>query len=1111
MIKKLKKYEGRDSMAIPFDRKAVSTIFIINILLFSGMFGVGFNLFSNSTESDDQTVAPGLKNELEFTDEIEDPVVTHDQEQAKPEALSSRGTPRTDYDVGIVSISDIDKDELKIDHYPGTVAHMNVTVKNYGDTDITTPFEILLTISDGNTRPPGYHFQDNKTFPTCLGLSKIAANESRNISWNWTVPLKMPDGCEKNFSESSITFTAFFTTLMENDVGSNNNQEWINILVNQPDFEIRLEKGWPFWKVEEKDKIITVRSGEPNLFQLNFTMHNDGKGSYINYTTTEPTDWKAIPPPRKYYNDRSNTTNENLSLTIFPSVNREYLPTATWLYITLTAICESYPLAFAIITFRVKINFIPFPQIIPPEPPSGEDIYKIPPGEAYINFKVYNMGNGEDNFETKAQVGETSYEKKLLEKKGWKAIVHSGKYTRILKRGEYQVVTVKLFVPSMVRSGSPCAVKLTAISIKNPNHPDSSKNSTYYVFTDLFKNVAFVDKELKPMYMFPDSERSTIFKIRNVGNYVDNTIQVNVTILPEDWEVIIDSSDLPVGGIPINGTADIEVTVKTPNHVVESKYDIVIGLLSNYNLREEKTLEVNVLKVRKISLRCVQAKKMGNISEKISYLLTIENNGNSKDTINLRYSLMTPEMDQNKWRVELSKNHTTLYPYESRDVIVTILIPHDALADTNYLTLNVQEGYIIEISGISQNDTTVTDEKEIEIVVNPIYDFSFNKEKDRKYLILHQTQILDYSFSVENKGNMWDLIEIWPESTRSNLAWISIPYEERKLLAGVTEELTINFDPPPTLSAGEYVFIIHGRSANNPLLNSSLELTLEIIEADLELTEIRIGDKLLSEAEIKEGETVLLRVRLTNVGDLDYFNKTTNRDVVIKFMEGSNYIGETNISYLPSQRTSDENSIWVSHSWKIGKARLYNLIVKLDPYEAFSESVTDNNELSGKIDVKAVDAAGEGGDEIESSDIFTMLGLIIACVIIMLIGLWMNISFAKRAKKKGYTKDGEYKPYDESAKTDFDRDEEEEEPEGGVLGIRDKHPYAAKKGDKFMKDVLSIITMKPIRKTKPIKKSKPITSLAADSKMGLERPHIAGLLPPKKDTGEDEKSPENKP
>ena len=1097
-------------MKMSLDQKALSTIFVVCILLVTGVLGFLLNLGSSFDITDEQEKVVKNNDELENNEALDNAQKTEvGLELEEGSKTDSRGA-RAAVDVGVVSISDIDSDQFNLDHYPGTVVHLNVTVKNYGSSDITEPFQILFTISDNPSRPPSWSEQFNRTLPNYWNVPSLKSNQSRNMSWNWTTPLNMPEGSVHNYSESGVEFIAFFTTLLEGDQGSNNNQKSIKIKIDQPDFEVLLEKGWPFWNAEETDKVISIKKGDPNLFQLNFTLNNNGKGTFINYSVIGPTDWKVIPPMRQYYSDRSNSSQTNLSLTIFPSVNLKYLPTATWLYIHLKAVAESYPLAFSTVTFRVKVRFIPQPYIEVPELEEGE-IYKIPPGEAFINFKVYNKGNGEDNFETYAQVGEFDRQRALLEKDGWRAVVHSGKYTRILKRGEYQIVTVKVTVPSKVRAGSPCAIKLVATSVKDPKHVDGEKNNTFYVFTDLNKDASFVETKLKTIYMFPDSERSTLFKIRNTGNSADKTIRVNVSSIPEDWEVIIDSSDIPVGGLPRNGTADIEVTVKTPKRVVESTYEIKFAAVADEEIRDEISLPISVLKVRKISLASPKAKRVGNVSERISYIIKVENLGNSKDSVDLRYSFVSVGMENMDWRVELSKNFTTLYPYESRDVIVSVFVPMDALADTNFLTPAVQEGYLIKIRGISQNDTTVVADKEIEVVVNPIYDFSFNKEKDSKNVILYQTTILDYSFKIENKGNIWDQIDFSYTTEDAYNSWISIPYQQRILQSGVTLELTVNFDIPETIGAGQYIFTLHAQSANKPELTSSLELTINIIESDLELTMIQIGDTALSKAEVREGETVLVRALITNVGDLDYYNKTmVDENIVIKFMEGSNYIGEMNISYLGSDKNEEGNSIWVSYPWKVGKARTYTVRVELDPYDSFPETSDSNNALSGKVEVKPVGGkSDEGENKIESADIYAVLTAIIIFIIIMLVGIWANIAISRKAAKKGYTLDGEYKPYEETDKAQFERDEDEdeEEPEGGVLGVGDKHPYGAKKSDKFMKDVLSITTMRPIKKTKPIKKSKPLTGLATDGKrIGLDRPHIAGYLPPKRQAADDTKT-----
>jgi hypothetical protein len=115
----------------------------------------------------------------------------------------------------------------------------------------------------------------------------------------------------------------------------------------------------------------------------------------------------------------------------------------------------------------------------------------------------------------------------------------------------------------------------------------------------------------------------------------------------------------------------------------------------------------------------------------------------------------------------------------------------------------------------------------------------------------------------------------------------------------------------------------------------------------------------------------------------------------------------------------------------------------------------------------------------------------------MIVGIWMTVNLSRRAKRKGYTEDGEYKPYEETDKAQFDKDEDEdEEPEGGVLAVHGESPYGEKKKDKFMSSLSSMTTMRTIRKTKPIRRSKPLTSLFGDGTPQMDRPHVAGYLPP---------------
>ncbi len=650
-----------------------------------------------------------------------------------------------------------------------------------------------------------------------------------------------------------------------------------------------------------------------------------------------------------------------------------------------------------------NVTFKPFPYIEGPALEEGE-VYRVTPKEDFIDFKVYNKGNGEDNFEMTVQVGDTSYENELLLKKGWNAILHSGKYTKILKINESQIVTVKVIVPSLVPQGSPCPIKLTATSIKDPTHQDGSKNITFNVFTDLYEDVVFVNRELGPLYMFPDSEKGLLLEIRNVGNYIDSTIRVNVATLPDDWEVIIDSSDIPAGGLRINASADIEVTIRTPKQVLESTHNIKLSVMSNNEIKDEATIPVHILKMQNISIDCKRAQKMGDAGEIITFTIIVHNEGNIQETIDLSYSYLTRDMENMSWKIEFSENPVILSPYESYNVVLAIFIPPNALADINYLTPS-RDGYLIRIRGISQNNTTITDEKELEILINPIFNFTFSKSKDIKYFILHQTQIVDYTFKIENKGNIQDIIEIWPDSdVPGNLQWISIPYDQRKLFPGVTEEPTIKFDPPPHLEAGRCVYTIYGKSLNVPSLVQSVELTIEIIESDLELSKIMIGNQELSETDVKVGDTVQISVLVRNIGNLDYNNETSEEKVVIRFMEGSNYLGEVDLAYLPSQISGDNNLIWVYYPWYVGRGRDYTINVILDPYDSFPEINNNNNELMGEVKVEPLSEEivdkDKDDDVLKIPNLSTIVVMIFIFLLLFNIIIWLLIFRAKHSNKK---------------------------------------------------------------------------------------------------------------
>jgi hypothetical protein len=209
------------------------------------------------------------------------------------------------------------------------------------------------------------------------------------------------------------------------------------------------------------------------------------------------------------------------------------------------------------------------------------------------------------------------------------------------------------------------------------------------------------------------------------------------------------------------------------------------------------------------------------------------------------------------------------------------------------------------------------------------------------------------------------------------------------------------------------------------------------------------------------------------------------------------------VTYLPSKTSGQNNTVWVSIPWKIGKARDYDLAAEVDPEGEIPDSDSGNNRVKGTLPITMDNQQGGGGTSEEAESLNIILILIIIFIVVMIIGIWMTVNLSRRAKRKGYTEDGEYKPYEETDKAQFDKDEEEEEePEGGVLAVHDESPYGAKKKDKFMTSLKSMTTMRTIRKTKPIRRSKPLTSLMGEGTPQIDRPHVAGYLPPMSKSGD---------
>jgi uncharacterized membrane protein len=1015
-----------------------------------------------------------------------------------------------DQDVGIEEIIDLDAMN-SMEHYPGKIVHLKVIIKNFGEGSITTPFDLVITVSNGSESYPNYFFQEVLNLPNHLKISELMPNSSYELFWNWTSPITMPEGSKYNFSDGPIMFRFCFTTVLPNDQVSSNNQICKIIRIDKPDFNIMLD-------TDQLIYYFSYKHGEVNQIELNFTLYNLGEATFINYSTIAPKDWKAIPPPRQFWQAETNSKQmqRNLSLMVFPSVELQYLPTDKYLPIKLTAIAESYILAKYTLIFKIWVSFIPKPVIIPPNTLLNQKVYYVEPGENYIDFFIKNMGNGEDNFYISIELDSIGNEN------GLNVELYSSSITNILKPGESQVISINLTVPKNIDVNKPIALKLFAESLKAPDYVYGSCNITYYVFSSKYREVSFELDQID-ISMYPESEKSVILLIRNTGNYLDDSVQIIVTKNPQEWRITLDTSNIPNGGILRNGTAEVEIKIVTPQLVGLSHYIIELSALSENEIKDNIQINVNLLETRNLSISSKKARKSGNPGEKVPFIVTIENMGNVEDYFQLNYFNVTPNQEELEWKIIFSKKYFSLLPYSSQDVIIYIKIPYKALADIDFSTLH-RDGYLILIGGHSQNYSKVKSDLELEVIVNPIYDFNFNEQEDEKFLILNCRESVYYSLSITNEGNDLDYYKI---SYESKYDWLIIPSIERRLSPGVTETLNVEIKPRDELiqEGGEYIFKIIGTSKKEPGLFHELVLTIKTIHFDLGVTELRIGPDEFAEADARVGKIVLLRAKIVNNGELDFYNITIKKllgienevQLTVRFTEGINFIGETEVSYVPSKKNDENNSVWISVPWKIVKVGLHDINVELDPEARIPESRLVNNKLTRTIEVMSNDSISENRDkELSSNYFWLILFLNIIFLIFLLTGLYMTMRLSiqtKKVTKRGYTKYGEYKPWEEVLKMRFETssddeneiDKEEDEFDLVVLSTPEQLEQlvdSVKNNEEIISGIIILKRTKPIKKTKPIRKSKPMVRVKKEVKKSdkhskIARQVIKGRLPEK--------------
>jgi hypothetical protein len=324
------------------------------------------------------------------------------------------------------------------------------------------------------------------------------------------------------------------------------------------EYNINLESGWvkpPNYTPEpEPVKKIDISIEDHIIFK--FTFFNNGENATIGFFADLPTNWSAKPIPDRFYENFTNSSDDDLNVTIYPSIDRENSRAHTPYLITLTAFVIGEPEVNVSVTFTLFIEFWPFPKL------SAQNNTLIFPKEAYVNCSVVNMGNGEDNFEMNVVLAGSSKDIEALTNAGWNVEIYSGEYTKILKIGEKHEILIKFTIPISTPAYDNIQIKLIATSVKDPFHQDSEKNLVFNVLVGVYKSI-ILSRDVTE-FEYTEDPMQINFTVTNIGNFVDNDIYIFISKKPDNWNAILNLEDIPEDGLAVGQSVDVWLTITAP-------------------------------------------------------------------------------------------------------------------------------------------------------------------------------------------------------------------------------------------------------------------------------------------------------------------------------------------------------------------------------------------------------------------------------------------------------------------------------------------------------------------------------------------------------------------
>ncbi|MDP6155644.1 MAG: CARDB domain-containing protein [Candidatus Thermoplasmatota archaeon] len=384
-------------------------------------------------------------------------------------------------------------------------------------------------------------------------------------------------------------------------------------------------------------------------------------------------------------------------------------------------------------------------------------VYIYEPGETHtFDIEVWNLGLRADTI--KLEIPNVPG--------NWTASLDIEETSELDTR-ESEHVTLTVTAPlTNVTDGDYAIINVTATSTGDPENATDTIWTTNVIIVDLGYNVNWAVKtdvnEQKKIIVDPGKTTVATLGVNNIGN-INDTYKIDLQGVPSDWEVNVDTEHNPgwvfdgtsvsIKNIELSSyhfeenTTGVTVFITPPIDAKEGETAIITAVgesaLSKLSGQDAKgkhddELIFEVSAFRAVEIECDEAIKYVDPGKSVTFLITVKNNGNSRESIEIQLGPMI-----SGWTGITDMPTIILQARQRKTVSVTITAPEGALEGSRC---------VLEVKVNMPSVDKVVDSVFLTTIVNRFCIISASLE-DIDYYNLNPGDKISLNLSVSNLGN----------------------------------------------------------------------------------------------------------------------------------------------------------------------------------------------------------------------------------------------------------------------------------------------------------------------------------------------------------------------